>query len=355
METKPPVNASKKAQRLDQVVAAEPESQVRLRAILENAVDGIITINDQGTIESLNPAAQALFGDTVDELIGGNVKLLMPEPYRAEHDQYLRNYQESGMPKVIGIGCEVVGRRKDGSVFPLDLSVSEFKIGDRRLFTGIVRDVTKRKQSESHRNLLMAELSHRVKNPLATVISIAQKSFQDVDSLDEARASFEGRVRALAQTHSRLAETNWAGADLREVIADEVSPYGHAQSDDISLTGPAVRLTPRSAIILGMAFHELATNAAKHGALSVADGRVDVSWDVDGPGGELMIRWIESGGPAVATPQRKGFGRFLLERGLAIEVHGKVQLDFDPGGLRCVIVLPSEKKLAELVSTSEIA
>jgi PAS domain S-box-containing protein len=131
--------------------SAETESEVRLRAILDHAVDGIVTINDHGVIESLNPAALSLFGYEAEELVGMNVKLLMPEPYRSEHDGYLRNYRRTGERKIIGIGREVVGRRKDGSVFPLDLSVSEFTLGDRRLFTGIVRDITERKRVEEER------------------------------------------------------------------------------------------------------------------------------------------------------------------------------------------------------------
>jgi PAS domain S-box-containing protein len=325
------------------------DSETRMKAILDSAVDGIVTINERGDIESLNPAAQAIFGYTSEELIGKNVNVLMPEPYRSEHDQYLRNYRHTGQRKIIGIGREVMGRRRDGSEFPLDLSVSEVLLGDRRLFTGLIRDITERKHAETHRNLLMAELSHRVKNTLATVISIAQKSFQDVGSLEEARASFEGRVRALAQTHSRLAELNWAGANLRDVIEDEISPYRHGNQEDISLSGPDLRLTPKSAIILGMAFHELATNAAKHGALSVPEGKVDVRWGASSPGKQVMITWNESGGPAVATPpQRKGFGRFLLERGLAMELQGKTQLDFAADGLRCVISFPDDAGSTEI-------
>ena len=122
------------------------ESEARLRAIVDNAVDGIITINEFGLIIDLNPAAQRLFGYSAEELAGQNIKVLMPEPYRTEHDGYLRNYRETGRPKIIGIGREVSGRRKNGSVFPLELSVSEVHFGGRRLFTGIVRDITKRER-----------------------------------------------------------------------------------------------------------------------------------------------------------------------------------------------------------------
>ena len=325
---------------------ASRDSEARMKAILDSAVDGIVTINERGIIESVNPAAQAIFGYSTDELAGRNVKMLMPEPYRGEHDQYLRNYRHTGQRKIIGIGREVVGRRKDGTEFPLDLSVSEVPIGDGRLFTGLIRDITDRKQAEAHRSLLMAELSHRVKNTLATVISIAQMSFQDLNSLSEGLESFEGRIRALAQTHSRLAEAAWAGANLRDVIEDEVAPYRDGTCENVVLSGPAVKLTPKGAITLGMAFHELATNAAKYGALSGAAGVVEVRWETNSSNGQLLIVWTESGGPAVSPPQRTGFGRVLLERGLALELHGKVQLDFAATGLRCVLALPVESALS---------
>jgi two-component sensor histidine kinase len=268
----------------------------------------------------------------------------MPEPYHSEHDQYLRNYRHTGQRKIIGIGREVVGRRKDGSTFPLDLSVSEVPMGDRRIFTGIVRDITDRKQADQHRNLLVAELSHRVKNTLATVISVAQQTFRQAQSFEEARASFEGRIQALAHTHSRLAETNWTGASLHDVIADEVTPYCGNDGANIRTTGPEVVLGPKSAVSLGMALHELATNAAKYGSLSSADGSVEIEWGLVRDD-QLRVRWSERGGPEVLPPTRSGFGRLLLERGLAHELKGKVQLDFAKEGLKCTLVFPLEGEL----------
>jgi len=140
------------------------ESEARLRSIVNQAVDGIITINESGVIESVNPAVEKIFGYASDELIGQNVKVLMPNPYHAEHDSYLGNYIRTGQRKIIGIGREVLGRRRDGSNFPVDLTVSEVQHGDRRIFTGIVRDITQRKRSEQalrdsearHRAILMA-------------------------------------------------------------------------------------------------------------------------------------------------------------------------------------------------------
>ena len=124
------------------------DADERLRAILETAVEGIITIDERGLIESVNSAAEQTFGYQAREIIGKNVSLLMPSPYRAEHDSYLANYRRTGHAKIIGIGREVVGRRKDGSSFPMDLSVSEVRLADRRLFTGFVRDISQRKRLE---------------------------------------------------------------------------------------------------------------------------------------------------------------------------------------------------------------
>jgi two-component system, LuxR family, sensor kinase FixL len=124
------------------------EREERLRAILETAVEGIITIDERGVVESINPAAEQIFGYAPEEVIGKNVKMLMPSPDRERHDGYLRNYRDTGHAKIIGIGREVVGARKDGSLFPMDLSVSEVKFGNQRLFTGFVRDISERKRLE---------------------------------------------------------------------------------------------------------------------------------------------------------------------------------------------------------------
>lgn len=133
------------------------DSAERLRAILETAVEGIITIDERGVMESFNPSAEKIFGYNSSEAIGQNVKLLMPEPFRHEHDGYLENYHRTGHAKIIGIGREVIGRRKNGTIFPMDLSVSEVRLAGRRMFTGFVRDITERKQLEKE----IIEISNR--------------------------------------------------------------------------------------------------------------------------------------------------------------------------------------------------
>src|SRR5206468_4913044 len=120
------------------------------------AVDGILTIDEQGTVQTINPAGERIFGYASQEVVGHNIKMLMPPPYQAEHDSYLSNYQRTGQRKIIGSGREVSGRRKDGTIFPLDLAVSETWLGERRIFTGIVRDITERKRMEEVRERFAA-------------------------------------------------------------------------------------------------------------------------------------------------------------------------------------------------------
>ncbi|MCA1449894.1 PAS domain S-box protein [Ensifer sp. IC3342] len=203
---------------------------------------------------------------------------------------------------------------------------------------GICMDITERKEAEAQRDLLVAELSHRVKNTLATVNSIARQSFSTNPDARDAQRSFDARIRALAQAHTRLAEARWSGVSLETIFSDELAPY--RSENNISLDGPPTTLPPKHALTLGMAAHELATNAAKHGALSVKAGRVSVDWAVDPSENRLCIRWCETGGPPVSPPSRNGFGRLLLERVLASDLGGDVRLEFASQGLSCTIDVP---------------
>ena len=202
-------------------------------------------------------------------------------------------------------------------------------------------DITERRKTEEERKLLLAEINHRVKNTLATVIAIQQQTFARAVSPEDGQRAFERRIRALAQTHDRLAAENWSGVSLETLLEDELAPYRDEQANNITLRGSSLRLSPRSAVMLGLAFHELATNAVKHGALSQAGGTIDVSWQ-DAPGSPeaTELIWLERGDKRLETPARQGFGRMLLERGIAAQLNCKVELAFPPTGAACSIVLP---------------
>jgi PAS domain S-box-containing protein len=175
------------------------EIEERLHAILQTAVEGIITIDERGIMESLNPAAEKTFGYKAAEVIGKNVSLLMPSPYREEHDGYLANYLRSGQAKIIGIGREVVGQRKDGTLFPMDLAVSEVPLADRRLFTGFVRDISERKKAEARLADLVQSLAEKNKE-LETIVYVASHD------LRSPLVNIQGFSQELARACERLRE-----------------------------------------------------------------------------------------------------------------------------------------------------
>jgi len=179
------------------------ETEERLRAILETAVEGIITIDERGIIEAVNPAAEKTFGFKAAEVVGRNVSCLMPAPYKEEHDSYIANYLTSGHAKIIGIGREVVGQRKDGSVFPMDLAVSEVRLANRRLFTGFVRDITERKKAEARLAELAQSLAEKNKE-LETIVYVASHD------LRSPLVNIQGFSRELARACERL-QAKFAG------------------------------------------------------------------------------------------------------------------------------------------------
>ena len=215
---------------------------------------------------------------------------------------------------------------------------------------GTNTDVTELREAEERQKFLLGELNHRVRNTLAAVLSIANQTMHRARSLRVFREKFSGRLLALSRVHDLLAREIWDGADLGDVLVEMLAPWrSEQQSARFAVSGPKVRLGPTAAVTLGMAFHELATNAARHGALTAPAGRVTVDWGIDWRGGKapaLEVHWRESGGPPVSSPGARGFGSRLLEGGLAQELNAEVRLDFAPAGLECRIRLPLSAKVA---------
>ena len=204
---------------------------------------------------------------------------------------------------------------------------------------GVSLDITSRKRAEVRQNTLIAELNHRVKNTLASIQSIALQTSIATQSQKDFLAAFDGRLQALVRAHDLLTANAWQGAKLEDVIGRTLAPYARSQGvgHHLKIEGPLIRLGSETAVTLHMAFHELATNAAKYGALSTAGGSVDVVWTIDRASAPAAIEivWTERGGPPVTSPTRRGFGSNLLENGLAQEFGAMAKLKFEPGGLIC--------------------
>lgn len=194
-----------------------------------------------------------------------------------------------------------------------------------------------------HKQLLINELNHRVKNTLAIVQSLSAQTLRTARPTVEAREDFDSRLMALAGAHVLMTEAEWRSVGVRELIDRTIAPFADGADGRFRLDGPTATLPPKSAVAFALAVHELCTNAAKYGALSAENGRISIDWlFADSPGGErLRLTWRESGGPPVAEPQRRGFGSRLLERGLAAELHGQVSLAFPRDGLICRIDAPA--------------
>jgi two-component sensor histidine kinase len=271
-------------------------------------------------------------------VIGKPVNILIPPD---------RQDEEPGILNKIRRGehidhYETVRMRRDGSLIDISLTVSPLKDARGRVVgaSKIARDVSESRRNEERRQLLVNELNHRVKNTLATVQSLAAQTFRG-ENESGALKRFERRLVALAKAHDLLTRESWEGADLQELLQEVINAIC-VEPQRVHASGPPLRLRPKWALALSMAFHELCTNAAKYGALTTDEGRIKIDWLVGERERErhLRMRWQEIGGPTVELPTRKGFGSRLIERGLARELGGMVNLSFAPEGVIFTIEAP---------------
>jgi PAS domain S-box-containing protein len=330
--------------------AALRERDQHLRLIFEGATDyAIFTMDLDGRVTSWNPGARRLLGWTEEEMLGQTIeRLFTPEDSAREGvpAAELRHAMEHGRAE-----GERWHLRNDGSRFwssGLNMLLRD-EGGAERGFLKIMRDRTAERRQEERRETLLRELDHRVKNTLFVAQSVASQTERTAATPAEFRTAFSARLQALARAHDMLAQRGWEGAPLREVLGRTLQacpgPEGAAR---VTLAGPDVLMPPNSAVTANLAFHELATNAVRHGALSVPGGRVEVIWELERPAAAgaaavVDIVWREHGGPPVRAPSRRGFGSRLLEQGVTREFGGAVRLDFRPEGMECRMRLPLSK------------
>jgi len=316
-------------------------------AIVNSSGDAIVGIDLNGAIVSWNDGAQRLFGYAAEEAIGKPVAFLIP-PNRLDEGAGILERIRSG-ERIDHY--DTVRRHKDGTSIDISLTVSPVSDAEGNLVgaSKIARDVTGRKRAEAHRDVLIGEMSHRVKNVLATVQSIASQTLQQSASVEAFKPAFNGRLRALAQAHDLLMDEGWAGADVGALVDRILGPHRTMDRTRIVTKGPRIILPPQRGVALIMILHELATNAAKYGSLSVPSGAVEVTWRGDDDDGRSQIRlcWIESGGPRVKVPSRRGFGSKLIERSMVHELHGEARLDYRAEGLHADLRFPWERNPSE--------
>jgi PAS domain S-box-containing protein len=282
-----------------------------------------------------------ILGRAIEDILGHTDEEILPPDGGAAIIALKREVLATGQPKRAEVALdEGPGLRwHDLHIEPL-----HNESGDIVGLTCAAIDVTERKEGEAHLRLLMRELTHRSKNLLAVIQGMARQTARHAGSIDGFLNQFAARLQALAASHDLLVRESWYGASLRELIESQLAAYIGSGEAQVAIDGPAVALKPEAAQNLGLALHELAVNAAKFGALSVASGRVSITWTLGDHA--LTLEWREQFGPKVKIRRKKGFGSMVIERNLARALDATVNLDFDPDGLRCHIVIPASQILA---------
>jgi PAS domain S-box-containing protein len=305
-----------------------------LASIVESSDDAIITKDLNAIITSWNRAAERIFGYSAKEAIGKPVTILIP---RDRHDEEPTILERVRRGERID-HYETVRLHKDGSRLNISLTVSPLRdvAGNIVGASKIARDVTDRKRAEAQIVVLAREAEHRAKNVLAAVQATVHLSHSDTP--EGLKRSIEGRIQALANVHRLFVETRWSGADLRTVALDELSPFCQEGDTRAQVDGTNLTVKPDVAQALAVILHELATNAAKYGALSVPGGHVHLGWSQ--PSGQrLTLRWAETGGPPAKPPTHQGFGTRVMKNMIG-SLKGDMRLEWCEDGLVCEIAIP---------------
>ena len=309
-----------------------------LEAVLESVSDGFYALDTHWRYVVFNRAAEDYFGVSRGDLLGKSMWDVFPQGLGTPFEAHCRAAMDDGVSTTF----ETPSRLRPDRV--VELRIVPMRGGGVAI---ALSDISERRRADERQRLLVNELNHRVKNALATVQAIAAQSLRDPRIPAETRTLFLGRLMALARANDVLVARNWTAASLAEIAAQVASPHGDAER--FRIDGPAIQLAPQTATAMALGLHELATNAAKYGALSRPDGRVELTWRLEGEGAARWLRltWRERGGPPVTAPTTKGFGSRLIERGLAAELRAVVIADYALDGLVLTLVAPLSAMVSE--------
>jgi PAS domain S-box-containing protein len=308
----------------------------RIASIVDSSDDAIVSKDLDGTIRSWNKGAERLFGYAAEEIIGKPITILIPSNCREEEVTIIGRVRRGERIE----HYETVRRRKDGSSVEISLTVSPVKDSQGKIIgaSKIARDITARKQSEAQIAILAREAEHRAKNVLATVQATVHLTQSDTP--EGLKHAIEGRIQALANVHTLFVQTRWTGAELNSLVAQELSPYCQDGETRVRIAGPDLLLEPNTAQTIAVMLHELATNAAKYGALSVPEGCIHIEWS-RAADRRLVLRWSETGGPLVEPPTHRGFGTRVMAAMIQGQLNGEMRFDWRAEGLACEISLPA--------------
>ena len=308
-----------------------------LASVVRQSRDSIFSVTREGLILTWNPASEKLYGIPAEEAIGQPLSMIVPESKRGESEAMFAAIMKGEM-----VFLETLRQRRDGALVNVAISGAPLRDAKGAIIgiSAIHRDITEQRQHEQQMRLVMRELAHRSKNLLAIILSMAAQTARNAPSLEEFNARFTQRVQGLAHSHDLLVQKNWLGAPIRDLIRSHLAPFMEHEQTRVMLRGPDVTVDPKAAQNIGLALHELATNASKYGALSSPSGHVDIIWRRMADG-RLALEWRESGGPTVEAPKRRGFGQTVLERLASQALEGSSTLSFDATGVVWRMEIPA--------------
>ena len=312
------------------------EATERFRSLFERAPVAMLMADKAGSLRQVNAGAERLFGYSKDELIGQSVDMLLPQAHRQEHERLRAAFHADPTARPMGVGRELHGQRKDGQQIPVEIGLNPLRVEGETFVVASILDISVRRQAEQRMRLVMRELTHRSKNLLAVIQAIARQAAASSPDMESFHRDFGERLRGLAQSHDLLVARDWEGAPIDDLVHSQLAFLGRTDQVRVEIEGNSMMLAPEAAQNLGLALHELATNAVKHGALSTPGGKIRINWtsavEPDGVR-RLVFRWSESGAVAARQPGPRGFGHVVLEEIVPGMLGGAATLAFTPEGM----------------------
>jgi PAS domain S-box-containing protein len=321
--------------------------EVLAGALFEHAPIAMLMVDKTGAVRHLNSAAEQLFGYARDELVGGPVEFLLPDSLRAEHVKLREQFLQEPAARPMGGNRSLLARRKDGRLFGVEVGLNPVTVGKESVVIASVLDISARKAAEHRAAIVLRELAHRTKNLLAVIGAMARQVASVSPDIATFEREFGTRLKGLAASHDLLIREEWRGAPIEALVNEQLHFVGPSQSA-IHVDGPTLLLSAAACQNFGLGLHELATNAVKHGALSVPTGRIDVRWRVtDEVQPQFEFEWTERDGPSVGTPTRKGFGFVILNQVVPEALGGTAMLDLGVDGAQWLLKAPLDQVIAE--------